>query len=219
MGEYRVRHAVANYHDADGKPRSGFRDQVVEIPDGEELDRLLSYDAVVRPEQELERLGTMVSLTASPSDQELLSWVLAASQAELEELRRTRPELAQRIRDAVQTVKEQASRADGLTRQFADIEPPDHGPVDDSTGPAQVQDGTAPADADVDGMAAADVPPFVRPADEVVAGNVDEVAAYLADFPSEANAILDAEARRAESKGTEPRAGVTKAAEAAAAHA
>lgn len=103
MGLYKIRHALATWIDSEGTPQTGFRGQVVEIPDVE-AQRLIPHEAIIGADEELVHPGILADLPASPSDEELLAWVTAANISEVTDMVTQRPELRVRIEATLKQV-------------------------------------------------------------------------------------------------------------------
>jgi hypothetical protein len=109
MALHKVRHALANWTNADGTPGMAFRGQVVEIPDAE-AKRInhkagASGPALIGPDDEVEHPGILSDLAQSPTDEEILTWIENANVSEVKALVSQRPELAPRIDGALTNVK------------------------------------------------------------------------------------------------------------------
>lgn len=269
MGKVKVRHAVIQYEKKEGDRtlvEMAFRNQVVDLPSGEEK-RLREAGAVIDADQMPERPGTLLTLPESPSDEELIAWVLAATPLEIERVAQERPLLAHRFESARLHIRNQdeerqnaITEAARATSRIRDENPlvANQGEEDGAdeasdpdtsaggvrgTGGPESAEGTG-VNNEIGGPAGV-TPPLVNPndptaataltqaglvegqseeekalgakaPDEVVKGNAESVARYLADYPMAAQSILEAENRRAEADPSKPvRSTVVRAAEAA----
>lgn len=225
----KVRHALITF----GKNRSevALRGAIVDLP-SDDAERFLARGAVIPSDQELERPGQLMDLRESPSDEELVSWVTAATPDEVKALLTVRPNLAPRVVAATEHVEAlyayQTSRLSELAEHAASVEVPDpgHGTsamLDPDAEPATDADETdadAAGGADDDGTddndsEGADATIDADTADVIVGGNVETVENHLADNPENAALVLEAEHRRAASEGKPPRKGVLEAVETA----
>lgn len=203
----KIRHALVAYTSAEGTSEIAFRGQIVDIPD-EQVERLDELNATVDPDLDLQRPGTMMALPETASDAEIMSWVIGATNEELESLVRERPVMATRIEAAKAAVEERFDEQNlhlgGLLEIAEEAE---------AAQAAQVE-----ADADLIG-AQSDQPAIPlddAAADELVAGKATDVAEHISVNPHDAAILLAAEGRRAEAAKEDPRVTVVKAAEAAA---
>jgi hypothetical protein len=239
MARRKVRHAIVQYLiEVNGRQRfeTAFRGMVVDIPE-DQVERLDSLGATVAEEQELARAGSMLTLPETAGDAEIMSWVMGATNDEVKNLVQQNPVMAPRIEAAFASVQqrfeEQNLHLGGLRKvaQEAAEEQEKVGATtttDNSggTSPApQSSDTTEPAVNDPGEAARAEddaVPPeepeesSEEDADKVVRSNADTVKKYIAENPHRANAILEAEERRAQGKGEDVRSSVVRAAQAAA---
>lgn len=122
----KVRFALINYTAVDTVSRRpyqaiGFRGQIVTIIDPNEGRRLAELGAIVPEDAELERPGTLVALPESPSEEEVLAWVMAASPSEIRGLAADRPNLAEKIAGAAMRAEENHRRAMDLLGQAQDV--------------------------------------------------------------------------------------------------
>lgn len=308
MPKRKVRHALLTYI-VDGRQEMAFRGTVVDLP-ADLVERYDALGATVPVDADLDRPGRLLDLTATATDEELINWLLGATEAEVAAAVATRSEVAPRIAAAQAHVKdlrafqdkalEAASKvASGasaenlygasamlkegeastrptptgdLTDPGADdgdeddgsddgspppvstpavpptapetgvsVSDPNEKAVTESGGggleswPAPGADVDAPnTTAEVEAAGAAPVGPGVgaeeswpkvtsdedaEVADAIVAGTVEDVTDFLSENPEQAQAILEAENRRATSTGKDPRSGVVRAVSAAAGHA
>lgn len=102
MPERRVRHALITY-EVNGRLEMAFRGEKVTVS-ADEAERYDALGATVPVSEDLPRAGTLATLPESPSDEELVGWVLAASEIEVKAVLGTRPELGPRIEGAYQHV-------------------------------------------------------------------------------------------------------------------
>lgn len=105
MAKVKVRHALITYTDHDkimdrDYQATAFRGMVVDISSQDEVDRLERLGAVVGPNTELERPGILLALPESPSEEEVLTWVMAASPDEIKALAAERPNLIEKLAGA-----------------------------------------------------------------------------------------------------------------------
>lgn len=213
----KIKHALVTYvvtKEVGGKTvksyETAFRNQVVDIPD-DQVKRLDDLGATVAPKTSLERPGTMMVLTDTATDEEIVSWVTGATEAETEALIADRPVMADRIRAAAATVAERFAEQN---RHLGGV---DGTPatVDAAGGGSEADTPEAEAEGDDDEDLIGDPPTSVDPAD-VVKGTAREVAEYIANNPDQANAILVAEEARAVASKEDVRVTIVRAAEAAA---
>src|SRR5688500_11259338 len=111
MKKVKVRHALIQYrvtgdHGAI-RTEMAFRGQVVELPE-DEARRLLADQAVIPPDQPLDRPGMMMRLPEAPTDEEIVAWVSSATTDEIVRLARERPILAHRLQGAAEWVRDHA---------------------------------------------------------------------------------------------------------------
>lgn len=217
MAERVVRHAVVTYT-LNGSEERAFRGQTINVQDDAELERLEKFGAVVATGVDLARPGTMMELPVAPSAEELLQWVISATESEVRELISTRPDLAVQILGAQDIVVERmAAQREMLGQAVALVE--EHLGEQDPGAPESPTTQTTPvANA---GTAPTDPTAY---ADQVVGGNVQDVSRFLGENPSYAQSILDAENRRVEAaraagdQNEQPRQGVVRAVQAALGH-
>lgn len=222
--EVKVRHALVNFQvkgtDALGNDRMydeiGLRGQVIDIPDAQ-ARKLMAVGAVIAPDAELDRVGVIMQLPESPTEEEIINWTAAATAAEIANTVAARPELAPRIAGARIRLEENYRRQQELLGGAADRSDALQGAMADADAPPGDPDA---ADGDPDGDG--DDPDATiaerlgwDPDDVVKGGNANEVAAFIADNPEHAQLILDAEVRHTAGK---PRNAVVRAAEVAAGH-
>jgi len=223
MPNRKVRHALVQYTTHDGTREIAFRNEVVDFPQGE-VDRLEAYGALVSEGTTLQRPGRMLALPVSPSDQEVITWVIGATDDEVRALAETRPELAARLDDAkayiVAHTNSVTGRLDAARTVAADATPQAPPPVDPAADPGTVPVPVTDPNArtpeaptpEAEGLSSAE-------ADTIVTGNAKQVADWIAEHPTDANAILEAESRRAAADPDKPvRSTVVNAAAAAAGH-
>lgn len=240
MAERKVRHATVQYFVKDGSGnvvdyKTAFRNQVVDIP-ADQVERLDALGATVPVDQDLDRPGRMLALPETAGDAEILSWVMGATNVEVEALVRERPAIAGRIASAKEAVEarfaEQDRHLGGLQKiaeeAGGESEPePEPGPgaADNSEGTTPAPQPSAtdtpaandPGDAGTPAALAAQPPTLDEAgADRIVQGNAKSVTDYISENPVNAAAILDAETRLAVDEGREPRVSVVRAVEAAA---
>lgn len=212
MAERKVRHATVQYFvkDSQGNTvdfKTAFRNQVVDIP-ADQVDRLDALGATVPADQDLDRPGRMLALPESAGDSEILSWVMGATNEEVEALVRERPALAGRIAAAKEGVEarfaEQNLHLGGLQKlaEEAEAEQPEQPPVPTETPTPVPTVDNATLDA--------------AGADLVVKGNATSVTNYISENPVNAATVLEAENRLAVDEGRDPRTSVVRAAAAAA---
>lgn len=225
MARRKIRHALVQYSvtEDDGVTRfeTVFRNQIVDIPE-DQVERLDELGATVDPDAPLERPGVMNVLPETASDSEIFSWVIGATDTEVEALISERPVMAGRILSAQASVRErfeeQNRHLGGRLQEVAEQHEADEqakaaeleallGGDDDGAGDSSSDNGETPGE-DVTSLSDED-------ADKIVDGKVEDVADYIAKNPSQAQVILDAEGRRATAKNVDVRVTVIKAAEAA----
>jgi hypothetical protein len=160
----------------------------------------------------------MMALPESPTDEEVIAWVRSARREEVIALAQLRPDLVDRISGAMDRVERDYKRQMELLGHAVPDRPAAGAGNDPAvTYPPNPGDG-APTGAgggsgDPSGLSPDEIAEL---ADSVVLGSVEEVSSYLADNPTHAQAVLDAETRH---KNGKPRNGVVTAAQAAAGHA
>lgn len=216
MAKRKVRHATIQYFIKDDQGgftsfETAFRNQIVDVP-ADQVERLDKLGATVPVDQDLERPGRMLTLPDTATDAEILSWVMGASNSEVEGLVSERPVMAGRIEAAAAAVKnrfqEQNLHLGGL-KTIAE---------------AAATEAQAATEAEADANAAASREPSAGEdligadleADSLVKGNAKAVTDYIADNPSNAPAVLEAEGRLATTENRPLRTSVVRAAEAAA---
>lgn len=175
-----------------------FRNQVVDIPD-DQVERLDELGATVDPDADLERPGLMLDLHDAASNAEITNWVVGATNAEVEALVRARPTMAARIEAAHASVAERFSEQNLHLGGLLEI-------ADEAQAEAEAE---AKAAEDLIGGGEFD-------ADVIVAGNAKSVVDYIGENPASADAIVEAENRRAAERKEDVRVSIVKAAEAAA---
>lgn len=240
MAQRKVRHATVQYFIKNDKGdvtsfETAFRGMVVDIPE-DQVERLDRLYATVPVDADLERPGRMLTLPDTAGDAEILSWVMGASNTEVEALVAERPTMAARILAAKESVTarfaEQNEHLGGQLQTIADeaetpgsAAVPGLGAEDNSGGttpapqasetptPAVNSPGDAGTQAPQTGVIATLAP---EQADRVVKGNAKAVTDYLSENPVNAAAVLEAEGRLAVDEGREPRVSVLRSAEAAA---
>lgn len=101
MPARKIRFGIVTYAvEVDGGRRQELasRGQIVDIPDIDgQLERLDRMGATVAPDAEFNPPGILQPLTDDPSDEELRSWMAAATSSELADLIAERPDLADRL--------------------------------------------------------------------------------------------------------------------------
>lgn len=226
----KIQHALVQYLSEDGLHELAFRNQIVDIPD-DQVERLDALGATVAPDIDLERPGKMMNLPDSATDAEITSWVIGATNAEVEELVRERPVMAERILSARATVTERFNEqnihlgglqeiaaqveADAKAALLAGVSEADLAVLEQLAGLsddeiiALAELAEAKDQADLIGDAPFD-------ADKLVAGSAKSVTDFISENPRHAAAILDAEGRRAIAAKEDPRVTIIRAAEAAA---
>lgn len=229
----KIQHALVQYT-IEGRQELAFRNQIVDIPD-DQVERLDALGATVAPDVDLERPGKMRELPDSATDAEIMSWVVGATNAEVEALVRQRPVMAERILSAHAVIAERFSEQNihlGGLQEIADEA--------EATAKAQAEaallSGLSDADIDVlsqlagltddevlglaelaEAQAQADlIGDTSFNADKIVAGSAKSVTDYISENPQHAAAILDAEGRRAIASKEDVRVTIVRAAEAAA---
>lgn len=218
----KVRHGVLRYITEAGLREIASRNDVIEL-DAEQAARFDKLNATVAVKDELERPGQMIALPVSPSDEEIITWVIGATASEVEAQIRLRPELGERLRGARERIIDLSkSKLDDAiaTAEAAEAalakerEEAERLAAAGTTPTAPL--GSRPGEA----TAPPTIPPLSRPVtpvssatgdgptsdtpgqdaapdfDAVVGGNVEEVKAYVADNPQFAAQVLDAENRR-----------------------
>lgn len=234
----KIQHALVQYtiKGKDGgtdRHELAFRNQIVDIPD-DQVERLDALGATVDPDVDLQRPGKMMELPDSATDAEITSWVVGATNAEVEALVRERPVMAERILSAHATIAERFSEQNihlgGLQEIAEEAEATAKAQAD-----AAILDGLSEEDLDVldelsglsedevialhelaQAQAQSDLIGDTFDADKIVAGNAKSVADYISENPSRAAAILEAEGRRAADAKDDVRVTIVRAAEAAA---
>jgi hypothetical protein len=208
MAKVKVRHALVTWtteRNGQTVTETAFRNMVVDIP-ASQADKLREAGAVVEVDEELALPGTPVALPVAASNEEILNWAAHATPTEIQVQVQNRPQLAERLRAAYEEVQkrlqDQNEILGGIVEQ-AEAVAEEAGNSDDSN---QVPTTAAQ-------QAAAE--PNDEEMDRVVQGNVDEVSKYLSENPHHADAILQAEQRRATADQKNPRQGVIEAARAA----
>lgn len=218
MAKYKVRHGLISYTaERNGREvrETAFRGQVVDIRK-DEVERLESHGAIVSEDEELPRPGSMLPLPETASDEEIRNWALGATDAEVREVIQTRPMLADRVEAAHRAVKEDLEHQAEHLGEKAEVAQEAAKESEEEEQEEQSSESSAPTTATEQQRAQAEAE---TEADNVVKGSNAEVSKYLSEHPEHANAIMDAETRRAQATGEEPRQGVRRAVEAAAGHA
>lgn len=209
----KIRHALVQYMVVEeGKTRfeTAFRNQIVDIPD-DQVDRLDELGATVAPDESLERPGTMSNLPETASDAEIISWVMGASDDEVEALVRSRPVMAGRIEAAHASVKERFQEQNlhlGGLLEIADELLAEQADEEAATAAALAADliGDTPAPV---------VELTPEAADTIVDGNAKSVVDYISENPADALLLVEAEHRRSAARKEDVRVSIVKAAEAA----
>lgn len=239
--EYKVRHGLVEYHTA-GKRDIAFRNMKIHLEPAE-AERLVAHGAVVEVDAELDKAGQMMALPDTATDEQIIGWVGSALPSEVRSMIIERPMLGERLRaafaDNERKLKEQNDLLSGVMGEVeaaeeaaaaaasARVQRPSPGSADPNAVPVPpVPDAQQinPNQTAADGQPALSASDSL-PADEVILGNVSQISSYLSEHPTESPMILDAENRRVESARSggkadeQPRAGVLRAVEAAAAHA
>lgn len=216
MAKYKVRHGLVQFiAERDGQQvhEVAFRGQVVDIPK-DQAERLKEYGAIVAEDEDLARPGTMLPLPETATDEEIRTWVLGATDAEVREVAERRPMLADRIGAAHAAVKEdlknQAEHL-GQAKETAEKAAKEAEKKEEENEGGSTPTTATEQQRELDEAAAV--------ADRVVQGSNSDVSKHLSENPTHAQAIMEAEVRRAEAAGEEPRQGVRRAVEAAAGHA
>lgn len=228
----KIQHALVQYT-VDGRQELAFRNQIVDIPD-DQVERLDALGATVAADVDLQRPGKMMTLPDSATDAEIMSWVVGATNAEVEDLVRERPVMAERILAAHATVAERFSEQNihlgGLKQIAEEAEATAKAQADaallaglSEADLAVVRQLVGLTDDEVLGLAElaeaqtqADLIGDTFDADKIVAGSAKSVTDYIAENPHRAAAILDAEGRRAIASKEDARVTIIRAAEAAA---
>jgi hypothetical protein len=207
MPKRKIRHALVQYVITEGgntRTETAFRNQIVDIPK-DQVERFDALRATVLPDADLDRPGTMSTLSETAGDSEILNWVMGATDAEVTALAEERPVMADRIEAARVAVKERFEEQN--VHLGGDPTPA----VEDDLIGIGPQDKTPAAPTSGDSKALPD-----DKADAVVTGKAPEVAIYIAENPQFAGAIVEAEGRRAASAKDDVRVTITRAAQAAA---
>lgn len=193
MPKRKVRHALVQYTVTDGdvtRFETAFRNQIVDIPQNQ-VDRLDELGATVSPDDDLERPGRMITLPDTATDAEITSWVMGASNEEVEALVRERPVMASRIESAQAAVRERFEEQNlhlGGLREIAEEAEADLiGDANPDGTVSTEETGKTPAPSPT-----VDEALSAEEADRIVAGKANEVADYIAENPRSAGAILEA---------------------------
>lgn len=205
MAKYKVRHGLISYSVGD-RTEIAFRGQVLDLSQ-DDVDRLEPHSAIVPEEEELSRPGGMLPLPEAATDEEIRNWVLGATEGEVRQIAELRPMLAERINAAREAVEEELEKQSEHLGQASKAA---------KKGAKRASTDEAPRTATEKQRSDEEV---AQEVDAVVRRNVDDVSEYLSEHPDRAQAVLEAETRRAADAGDEPRRGVRQAAEAAAGHA
>lgn len=215
-----VRYKVAGKGADDRKYTvTAFYGQVVDIPKAE-AERLLAAGEVIDPETALDRPGKMMALPSTASDAEVRAWVAVANESDLVTLKEQRPDIADRIDDAVAYVKANDGTS-GTKPNPGEVPPTPDAAITTDPDVPPTQDPAAVVTEDdlIGGAEAQTYDPENDGFDKVVSGNVGAVEDYLKEYPADVNEVLAAEHRRAVAEQKDPRAGVVEAARIAAEHA
>jgi hypothetical protein len=200
MAKIKIRHGLAFYNTVvDGKEveQTAFRNQIVDVSD-KEATRLKRLGAAVDEGTELTLPGRIMPLPNTASDEELLAWVSVANAEDVAAEMKKNPGLKDRLDNAVNVFEDRmAAQRDLLSGLKGDIE--------DAHSAAQLPDEDEEEFDEDDPR-------------EVVKGNVDKVSAWLSEHPDQFDAVLQAEQERRQKENKEPRDGVVRAVQAAAAH-
>lgn len=228
MAKRKIRHALVQYVTSDGNFETAFRGMTVDIP-ADQVERLDSLGATVDPDDELERPGRMLTLPDTATDAEITSWVMGATNDEVKALVSQRPIMAARIEAAKAAVEERFQEQNlhlGELRQVAEQAEEDligtggeAAPAATDGAPEDTGDGTVDTANSLTGPVANPAAEEALPAaeaDQLVKGNAQTVAAFIAENPRTAAVVLEAEGRLAEKEKRDPRVSVVRAAEAAA---
>ena len=253
MAQRKVRHALVTVQVRKGVYETYFRGETVDVPDAE-IARLEALGAVVPATAELQRPGTLAPLSEGASDEELVAWVLAATDSELTAELQRRPDLAPRVIDARKLVVDrqeamlnrlreaeklaqpiaketekaaakEAREAEAAAKAAAKKSAPAKAAAPSKSAKAAADDAKTSETPSEPITATGGVDPDSLPAnldagqaDTIVSGSPEEVSEFLSLNPEQAQAILEAEQRRASAADEDVRAGVVEAAKAAIAH-
>jgi hypothetical protein len=233
----KIRHGLTRYLEprTDGRGdtflRTAFRGMIVEVPD-DEAERLLAGPdpAAVRVDDELKKEGRISPVPTGAGAEELKAWVSVANQEDIETAVKDHPDMADRIRDARRLYETDLAAQNqlqggvhpetGSAMTPSDLRPdgegqglPDDG-IENLGGQESIGERVEDDDL-IGGSYFSD-----DELDTVVQGSVEKVSEFLAEQPSLAQRVLDAETRRASAAGAKPfRAGVQEAVRVAASHA
>lgn len=239
----KIRHALVHYTvEVDGRTlyETAFRNQIVDIPD-DQVERLDELGATVAPDSELERPGTMSALPETASNAEITNWVIGATNEEVEALVRARPVMAARIESAHASIAERFNEQNlhlGGLREIADEAEAQAQAEADAAALAGMSEGDLEVLSELEGLSDEEVAALAELAaadaaakaqaeaadligdsfdpDKIVSGTAKDAADYISENPQHAEAILEAEGRRAEAAKEDPRVTIVRAAEAAA---
>jgi hypothetical protein len=104
----KIRHGIATWDRDLGNGKTAnevaFRGMIVDMPD-DRAQYLMSLGAVVAPDVDLDRSGTIGKLSDAASNEEILAWAESATAAEVAAMAREKPDLAVRLRSAASEVK------------------------------------------------------------------------------------------------------------------
>lgn len=254
MPKVKIKHGLAFYLDESGEnpvQLTAFRTQVINVSE-KEATRLKELGAAIDAEAELPLVGRLTPLPNTASDEELLAWCSVASRDEIAQAVEDRPELGDRIlaaRDIVRErmeaqqellsgIEDHVKEAQAAGKKRAKAGSRQSAPTSGQAGPHQTRSQAGAVDDDDEDLIGddgdeeeeeleeeGDGDELHDNLDEVVKGNVEAVSKYLSENPDQAQAILEAEDRRAAAAreaGDQQRArvrdGVVQAAQAAAAH-
>jgi len=209
MPERTVRHALVSYEERDdlGRPitRRVFRGETHDFPQAV-IDRHESHGAFMEEVgQEPPVFGELAPITANSTAEEVQAFVRSATVVELATFVRDHPEFEDKIGEAMQglmlpPLPEGPTTIDGLQAHPPSGEDLSHVPGE--------EDGDL-GDDDED-------PLDLLTPEEIVNRSLSEIGQYLGRHPELANNVLQAENDRTDNN---PRAGVQRLTEAAAAHA
>jgi hypothetical protein len=244
MTQVKIRHGLARWMEPrdDGRGayflRTGFRGMTVEVPE-KEAERLLAGPdpAAVRVDEELKKEGRISPVPTGAGAEELKAWVSVANKEDIEAAVKDHPDMADRILDARRLYETDLAAQNQLQggahpETGSAVTPSDLRP--DGEGQGLPDDGienlggqesivlAEPSGTKVEEEDLIGTPPHFtdEELDTIVQGSVEKVSEFLAEQPSLAQRVLDAETRRASVAGAKPfRSGVQEAVRVAASHA
>ena len=234
MARVKVKHALFIYtEERDGRTytETALRGKTIDLDD-EQAEAAIEKGAVIADDENLPRAGHMPSLSGGASSEEVLNWVLAATEDEVRELVAQRPDLEDQLMGAREIAErrelEQAKMLGSIIEENSsdpaqlpdgDNPPAAQGSTPDAlTGASGDTAGDSTGDPSGDVGGEGDTAFTEEAADEVVSGNVSKVSAHLSENPQHGQAILDAESRLATKEDREVRQGVVRAVKASAEH-